>query len=102
MDIGNPKSRHLRDTEMARLLQDMVDKKLIITMVLDSCHSGGATRGRGGAVARGLDSIDKTPRPQESLVASITELSNTWQSVTSARNTTKAGLEVSAQVGFLN
>jgi caspase domain-containing protein len=78
-DIGNPESRYVRDIEMATLLNRMVEKGLLVTLVLDSCHSGGMTRGGGGAVPRGTDIIDRTARPNESLVASIDELSNTWQ-----------------------
>ena len=78
-DIGNPKSRHLRDIEIAALLKKMLDKKLIVTLVIDSCHSGGLTRGRGGAVVRGNNEEDKTPRPQDSLVASKEELEHIWK-----------------------
>lgn len=49
---------------------------LIVSIVLDSCHPGGVTRGRGGAVVCGIDSIDTTPRPQDSLVASVIELAS--------------------------
>ncbi len=42
-DIGNSEARYLRDIEIAHLLKTMVDKGLIVTIVLDSCHSGGAT-----------------------------------------------------------
>ncbi len=54
---------------MAVLLKRMVDKGLIVTVILDSCHSGGSTRG-GDAKARGLpgDIIDQTTRLRESLV----------------------------------
>jgi len=79
-DIGNPESRYLRDVEMYSLLKAMVDKGLAVTMVLDSCHSGGATRGVGKAAARGIASIDTTPRPTDSLVASAAELLAAWQS----------------------
>jgi hypothetical protein len=79
-DIGDPKTRYLRDIEMANILKKMVDRKLIVTLVIDSCHSGGITRGRGGAVIRGTSIVDTTPRPQDSLVASIQELENTWVS----------------------
>jgi Caspase domain len=64
---------------MAHILSRMVDKGLVVTLVLDSCHSGGATRGRGDATARGTDAVDAAPRPQDSAVASIEELENTWQ-----------------------
>ena len=61
----------------------MLEKKLVITMVLDSCHSGGATRGNGGAAVRGSSIIDETPRPQDSAVASKQDLESTWKSFSS-------------------
>ncbi|OIW23724.1 hypothetical protein CONLIGDRAFT_649737 [Coniochaeta ligniaria NRRL 30616] len=36
---------YLRDLELAALLEDMVDQGLVVTAVLDCCHSGGAVRG---------------------------------------------------------
>lgn len=36
--------RYLRDFEIAVLLNKMAKKKLFVTIVLDCCHSGGATR----------------------------------------------------------
>ena len=77
-DIGNSEARYLRDIEIAHLLKKMVDKGLIVTMILDSCHSGGATRGNTGAATRGISEIDKTKRPTDSLIASSEELSKTW------------------------
>jgi hypothetical protein len=74
-DIGRTEARYLRDVELARLLNDMVDKDLHVAVVLDSCHSGGMTRARDVAV-RGLGTIDTTPRPTESLVASREELAD--------------------------
>ncbi len=83
LDIGIPTSRYLRDLELAALLQSMVSKGLVVTVVLDSCHSGGATRA-GDSDIRGADTntVDTTPRPTESLVASASELVNTWQNLT--------------------
>jgi Caspase domain len=103
LDIGNHESRNLRDIEMAKLLRNMVDKKLIVTIVLDSCHSGGATRGRGGAVVRGIDSIDTIIRPQDSLVASIEELADTWQDVISSQGTISRAVNrnIDASSGWL-
>ncbi len=74
------------------MLKSMVDKGLIVTVVLDSCHSGGATRGLGGAVPRRAtpipgtaavvtDFIDTTPRPIDSQVASPEALRSTWRSL---------------------
>jgi hypothetical protein len=78
-DIGNAQTRHLRDIEVALLLKRMLDKNLIVTLILDSCHSGGITRGRGGAVVRGSDIEDRTSRPLDSLVGPIGELERIWQ-----------------------
>jgi len=60
-DIGNSEDRYLRDLHLAKLLQEMVDKKLHVTLVLDSCHSGGATRGV-SATPRGIGVIDTSNR----------------------------------------
>jgi len=80
-DIGNDQARYLRDIEMAHILKTMVDKGLVVTLVLDSCHSGGATRGKGGGAVRGSNVIDRTPRPLASLVASDDELAATWRTI---------------------
>ncbi|MDF5716661.1 MAG: caspase family protein, partial [Rhizonema sp. NSF051] len=83
MDIGDSTARYLRDLELAKLLKEMVDKKLVVTLVLDSCHSGGATRG-GDSDIRGLDNnvVDRTTRNTESLVASYNELETNWLALT--------------------
>lgn len=90
-DIGQPNSRYLRDLEFAKLLEEMVQKELAVTLVLDSCHSGGATREietedwnvRGGGF------VDTTPRPKDSLVAPLQELTQNWQDLTeNSRNIT--------------
>jgi predicted phosphodiesterase len=82
-DIGNTEARYLRDIEIAHLLKQMTDKGLVVTLVFDSCHSGGATRGGDPGVAtRGISSIDTTQRPTDSLVASQEELEQTWQGIT--------------------
>lgn len=87
-DIGRKGARYLRDVEIAHLLKQMTDKNLVVTVVFDSCHSGGATRGFGGGAVRGISSIDTTARPTDSLVAAPEELARTWRSVTpeQARN----------------
>ncbi len=81
-DIGNSKARYLKDVELAYLLKAMVDKKLVVTIVLDSCHSGGATRGVATAVPRtmsGGPGFDKTNRPAGSDVATQKELEAAWR-----------------------
>jgi Caspase domain len=69
--------RYLRDVEIAVLLKQMAQRGLLTTVVLDSCHSGSATRGN-DAQARHGDSEDRLPRAAESAgnsaVASRAEL----------------------------
>ncbi len=85
-DIGDPKkARYLRDVEIYSLLKAMVDKGIVLTVVLDSCHSGGATRALTGEVAGAMarsaipaNWVDPTPRPSESDVAPINELVAAW------------------------
>ena len=45
MDLGNSEGHYLRDHELQYLLQKLVDKDLLVTVVLDCCHAGGLTRG---------------------------------------------------------
>jgi hypothetical protein len=78
MDIGDtPDGRYLRDIEMTTLLKRMTDKGLIVTLVLDSCHSGGATRG--DAEIRSAGQTDNLPRSSQSLVAELEELEQNWR-----------------------
>jgi hypothetical protein len=49
--------RYLRDVELAFLLRKMVDRGLLVTVVLDCCHSGSATRGTGNRQVRGIVDI---------------------------------------------
>jgi hypothetical protein len=41
----NMGGKYLRDYELGALLENLVAKGLIVTLVLDCCHSGGALRG---------------------------------------------------------
>lgn len=86
-NIGNPNTRYIRDIELAFLLENLVNRQLIVTLVLDCCHSGGATRGNQTEI-RGINAIDTTIRSSESLVASREELITAWQklSPTPTRN----------------
>jgi Caspase domain len=81
-DIGNTEARYLRDVELAYILKGMVDKGLIVTIILDSCHSGGGTRAAGDTVTRGTDREDKNDRPIDSSVASYDELARVWKEIT--------------------
>lgn len=80
MDIGEQDGQYLRDVELATLLKRMTDKELVVTIILDSCHSGGATRG--DCDIRGSNETDTTNRSQRSLVASYDELVSNWKALT--------------------
>jgi len=91
MDIGDTEEgRYLRDVEMTTLLKRMTDKGLIVTMVLDSCHSGGATRG--DAEIRSAGQTDIAQRSSKSLVAEPEELEQNWLDLTRNRAIGAAGL----------
>ncbi|MCU0550342.1 MAG: caspase family protein [Leptolyngbya sp. Prado105] len=90
MDIGDTeKGRYLRDVEMTTLLKRMTDKDLIVTLILDSCHSGGATRG--DAEIRSGAQTDTLKRTSESLVASQEELERNWLEETGHQGIRVAG-----------
>jgi Caspase domain len=79
-DIGTKESNYIRDLELATLLKRMVEKGLIVTIVLDSCHSGGATRGASKDRVRGIGEIDRAARQSDNLVASPAEIEAMWPS----------------------
>jgi Caspase domain len=81
MDVGN-ESYYLRDVEMATLLKRMTDKGLIVTVVFDSCHSGGATRGDGEIRGARTGAVDLQNRPIDSVVATRDELVQNWLTLT--------------------
>jgi Caspase domain len=97
MDIEEPEGRYLLDVELATLLKRMVDKNLIVTLTMDSCHSGGATRG--DFVIRGSEQVDSRSRSLNSLVASREELIKTWRSLN--QNNPTFGMLPSSNYVFL-
>lgn len=98
MDIEESYGRYLLDVELATLLKRMVDKSLIVTLIMDSCHSGGATRG--DCIIRGIGQIDARSRSFNSLVASRDELIETWRSL-EQHNTSLGMLPSSSNYVFL-
>ena len=84
MDIGSDNGRYLRDVEMATLLKRLNDKGCIVTVIFDSCHSGGATRGDCAIRGNENNLVDSTARNQNSLVAERQELLNNWRILTQA------------------
>lgn len=90
IDIGEASTRYVRDIDLAFILKKMVDKGLVVTVVLDSCHSGGATRNAGGQdialrTADGPGPLDETVRPPDSKFASREDLVAAWRSLSKER-----------------
>jgi hypothetical protein len=82
-DIGSDAARYVRDLELAHLLHTMTERGLVVTALLDCCHSGGMTRGDPPAVARGIDAIDSTVRRTDTLAAPDADaLLATWRQLT--------------------
>jgi hypothetical protein len=79
VDAVAPGGRYLRDIELATLLKRMTDKGLVVTVILDSCHSGGATRG--DSQVRGGEP-DLQTRSKDSAVAQREELIQNWLALT--------------------
>jgi hypothetical protein len=101
-DIGTSEGQYLRDLELAQLLKELVDKKLVVTLVLDCCHSGGATRG--DAEIRGMEVIDDKPLQASFVpIAPLETLAANWQSLTeqSTRGLKASGLPESRDYTLL-
>jgi hypothetical protein len=81
MDVGDA-GHYLRDVEMATLLKRMTDKRLVVTVIFDSCHSGGATRGDGEIRGARNGETDTKERIIDSDVASREELVQNWLTLT--------------------
>ncbi|NEU76037.1 caspase family protein [Hassallia byssoidea VB512170] len=93
MDLGND-GYYLRDVEIATLLKRMTDapdqgKGLIVTVIFDSCHSGGATRNDGEIRGSRDGEPDTKDRPKDSVVANRDELVENWRIIT--QNSKKEG-----------
>ena len=91
MDIASSGGRYLRDVEIATLIKRLTEKDCITTVIFDSCHSGGATRGDCAVRGNENDIVDDTERDKESLVASHEELINNWKTLTQADPELSAG-----------
>lgn len=85
IDIGDATTRYVRDIDLGHYLVALGAKGALTTVVLDSCHSGGATRGPAvterqatwPAGVRPGDRVDRTPRPRDG-VASDDRLREAW------------------------
>lgn len=81
MDVGTH-GYYLRDIEMTTLLKRMTDKGLIVTVIFDSCHSGGATRSVGAFRGSRSGGTDQADRPTDSAVADRETLAQNWLAIT--------------------
>lgn len=98
-DIAESRARYLRDIEICALLARLAERQVFTTVVLDCCHSGGASRER--IAVRGSDAIDRTPRDEESLVASVAELEEVWRRRHPASRTVRADPSESEPTGYV-
>jgi hypothetical protein len=90
------RGQYLRDVEIALLLQRMAERDLVTTVVLDSCHSGGATKGDQAQTRQG-DRPDIEARGSDELASAVgtaDELAIVAQRL--ARNATDATWRVDA------
>ena len=80
-NISQPRARYLRDLEIAHFLREMVEAGAFVTLLLDCCHSGGATRSTsamGSVAARGIGLVDRLQRPSSSVLTALADLRKAW------------------------
>ena len=82
-DLGTGEGRYIRDLQLAYWLKQMADKGLLVTAILDCCHSGGMTRG--DAAPRGIEGVDTTVYAGDSAETNPALL-NTWQELTNSNS----------------
>lgn len=90
-DYSLTEDNFLRDFELAHILRGYVDRQLVVTVVLDSCHSGGASRGepglagleQNGIAVRTIGEVRDVLPPPRIPVASDEELAATCQTLAS-------------------
>jgi hypothetical protein len=88
-DYSLTEDNFLRDHELANILRGYVDRQLIVTVVLDSCHSGGAARSeiasagleQNGIAVRTIGEVRDVLPPPRIPVASDAELAATCQAL---------------------
>jgi hypothetical protein len=88
-DYSLTEDNFLRDFELAHILRGYVDRGLTVTVVLDSCHSGGATRGapafngleQNGVAVRTIGEVRDVLPPPRIPVASDAELAAACQAL---------------------
>ena len=85
VSIDTNETRYLRDIEIIKILKEMLDKKLVVTLILDTNYYGRTIRGRAGADIRSINVVDNSFHPKDSLVASLEELASAWNILTSQK-----------------
>jgi hypothetical protein len=80
--------RYIRDVEIATLLHAMVAKGLVVTVVLDSCHSGSSTRNEEALQIRSIPEVDNNvlETDRRNLVTPSSEIINTQKRGATTRN----------------
>jgi hypothetical protein len=88
-DYSLTEDNFLRDFELAHILRAYVARQMLVTVVLDSCHSGGATRGepafagldQNGVAVRTIEEVKDVLPPPRIPVASDAELAAACQAL---------------------
>jgi hypothetical protein len=88
-DYSLTEDNFLRDHELAHILRGYVERQLVVTVVLDSCHSGGAARDkeaaagleRNGIAVRTIGDVSNILPPPRIPVASDAELAATYRAL---------------------
>lgn len=86
-DFDYKADKFLRDFELAHILRGYAERGLVVTVVLDSCHSGGATRDgevadlreKNRTTVRSVGIINDLFPPPETPVAPDEELASSWR-----------------------
>lgn len=79
-NVGRVGARYLRDVELTYLLQQMVQKGLLVTLIVDAAYSGGLLSGSTTLGIPDSSPVDEASTAPDSLVASRRKLKETWQS----------------------
>lgn len=76
-DAGAEEGRFLRDVELHALLRELASRGLLVTLIVDACHSGGVHRLGHSTHVRGLGDLPFAP-PASSPLGSWDALAGSW------------------------
>jgi hypothetical protein len=83
-DAAAPGARCLRDVEIGAILRELLERRTLVTVILDCCHAGTAHRlleVPPEIGVRGSGVVDRRPRPTDGLVAPRPSLAAVWRTL---------------------